>query len=112
MSLADGSASGRVAATGIGRLYIQPINRQTWTVKQVSVNGQVTGATAVGAGSACNLYKGALFVAATIPQNGVIVEPPPLVLKPNERAEVRWTGATPGASIEIYYIYDDGEGGL
>jgi hypothetical protein len=94
--------TGTVAADGTAELSLRTLARQTWTVRQVSVN-----APNVGGGATCGLYLNGALITPMVPQAGAAVEPPPVTLQPGSILEVRWTAGTVGARVEATYIYDD-----
>lgn len=108
MTQQDVVVSGRCDASGNGRLKLRTVGRETWSIQQVSHNGRIAGATAVGASAQCGLYKNGVLISPTVAQGSVIAGDPPVTLRGQDLLELVYSGAAAFAGIEMLVIYDDG----
>lgn len=99
----DRTYSAVVASDGTATVTIATNGVDTWTVSQVSVE-----CPTAPSGSTCSLRKGSYLVSALIPTGDAATGDPPLVLRPQDTAEVAWSGCTPGDACKVFIIYDDG----
>lgn len=105
--------SGTIGADGTETLVISPTSvRGRWTVKQISVNGAIPGAIAVGAGAQCAAFLNNIgnLITGLRAQNGVASGDPYVPINFGERILIRWSGATVGAAVSAVVLYDDGQG--
>lgn len=103
MAYGDLAYSGVVTASGTLVITIKPTGRQIWTVNQVS-----TSLTTAPIGAQCFLKKNGNPVTPLIATGDVADGSPPVVLRPNERMTVEWSGCTAGTVGEVFILYDDG----
>lgn len=109
MALGMAVASGRIGAAGTATLRLPIVGRNPWTVTQVTVNGTVRGATAVGPSATCGLYLNGILVSRTVAQGGVIAGDPPTLVYPSDRLTLEWAAGVVGAAVEALFQYDDGQ---
>lgn len=103
MTITDVSASGVIAASGVGELVFKPTSRQSWVVQQVSID-----APNVGGAAACAVYRDNALITPMVPQADAAAGDPPIPVSTNQRLRVRWTAGVVGAQISAIVIYDDG----
>lgn len=108
MTQQDEIIAGVCDANGDGALRFRTIGRAEYAVRQVSHNGTISGATAVGASAVAGLYKNGHLIAPTVAQGGVISGEPPVMIRGQDVMELRYSAANAGAGIEMMVIYDDG----
>lgn len=110
MARTDHQTTGVVKADGTLTLSASPTSRQNWSVDSISINAPNVGGVAVG-----RIYRGrsgselsqfvSFFIATSDTVEGVPVQ------VPNGYAiSAHWTGAVVGATAEVTFWYDDGEG--
>lgn len=110
MAVWDEVVSGVCDANGDGVLRFRSIGRASYTVRQVSHNGTIAGATVVGVNAVAGLYKNGHLIAPTVAQRGTIAGEPPVIIRGQDVLELRYSGANPGAAIEMIVIYEDSQG--
>lgn len=104
MAYADFPQSGIVTAGGTLVLSWKPQGRQNWLVQQVSVN-----MPAPPAGATCTLKKNGNVITPLVPGQDAAGGDPPILQRTYDRMSVEWTGCTPGATGQIFVVYDDGQ---
>lgn len=95
--------SGAADANGSLLLSWRTGGRQTWTVKQVSI--EMSDAPG---GTVCVLRKNDRLITPLVPNEDAAGGDPPVMLRPPDRMSVEWTGADPGNAGFVTVIYDDG----
>lgn len=108
MPIADAAQTGIVPAGGTLRLRFTPNARQNWIVQQVSVNGAMFGAVAVGSGSQCEVFLDTSFIATLAQPKDVAAGEPYVTLNNGRSLVVVITGAVVGATVQAVILYDDG----
>lgn len=101
----DASLSATVDAAGNATITITPTTRQRWLVQQVVPEAE-NAASASG-----ELRKNGRLVSPFLASGDVIADAPPVPVGPSDKLTVEWTGLTPGDTVHVYWIYDDGQPG-
>lgn len=95
--------SGVVNASGEATLTMRTTGGARWTVQQVSPDAPNVGSAAGG-----ELRKNGQLISPFVPQGDAIAGDPSILVGPNDRLTVEWTGGTVGAQVSALFIYDDG----
>jgi hypothetical protein len=103
----DLAQTGIADANGNITLVFRPTARQDWTVKQVSVNGAITGATAVGSGAQCNIFLDTSFIATLATPKDVAAGEPYVDLANGRNLYVRITGCVVGSAAQAVILYSE-----
>lgn len=103
MALDDLQLTGVIPASGELIVSWRPFARQNWTVQQVSTEAPDVGSTAQ-----CGLYRDGFRITALIPTGTQAGGLPYAPQRNGSTMYVQWTGATPGATVKVFVIYDDG----
>ena len=104
MALDDRTQTGIIPASGNLTLDFTPDHRQNWRVDSASMNGPDVGASAVG-----SIFRDTQFVTFFI-ATADTCEGNPVPLGNGRHFKVKWTGATPGATVQATIWFDDGQG--
>lgn len=104
MAIADDPFTAIVAASGIATVtFGLPTSRNVYSVQQVSVDY----ATAP-IGCTCEIRKNGSLISPMIPTGDAASGDPPIVLRGSDTMTVRFFGGTPGDTVNVFIIYDDG----
>jgi hypothetical protein len=103
MAQNEQAASGRTDANGDATLTLRTIGGARWVIQQVSPDAPDVGAAAVG-----NIKKNGRLVAPFFASGDAVSQEPYVVLNPNDRLTVEWTGGEANALVNALFIYDDG----
>lgn len=103
MAPTDTAFSAAVTAAGVAVVTIRSFASQTWTVQQVS-----TEYPTAPIGSTSNIRKNGSQLTQMISTGDVADGPPPTTLRPGDVMTVNWSGATPGQTVKVFIVYDDG----
>lgn len=99
--------TGIANAAGEITMIFRPTARQTWVAKQVSVNGAIVGATAIGSGAEVNVFLNNEFIATLATPKDVAAGEPFIDVSNGRALIVRITGAVVGSSAQAVLIYDE-----
>jgi hypothetical protein len=88
-----------VPASGTAIISWRTEAKQTWDIEQVT-----TKADNVGFSATCEIRKNGNRVSLMIPTGSTAGQPPPVRQSPSDVMDVRWTGATPGAVVEVTHV--------
>jgi hypothetical protein len=104
MAVVDEPFTARVAANGIATVRFKTSNtRQKYTVQQVTTEYPTSPL-----GCVCNIRKNGNLISPMIPTGDAASGDPPIVLSQNDIMTVVFSSATPGDTVSVFVIYDDG----
>lgn len=105
MAITDQAFTAIVAATGIATITFKPPTfRASYVVSQVSVEYATAPIACV-----CTLRKNGRFITYIIPTGDAAGGDPPVQLNGgSDQLTVTFTGGTPGDTVNVFFIYDDG----
>lgn len=105
MAITDQPFTAIVNGAGTATITLKPPTfRASYIVSQVSVEY----ATAP-LGCVCTLRKNGRFITYIIPTGDAAGGDPPVQLNGgSDRLTVTFTGATPGETVNVFFIFDDG----
>jgi len=103
MAISERRVTGTVPASGTVELLFRPDNRLAATVQQVGIEAPNVGGGAVG-----NIYKNSNLITPFVATGDAPAGEPFIRIGTSDVMRVRWTSATPGATVAATFIYDDG----
>lgn len=105
MTVTDQPFTAIVSAGGVATVTFKPpTQRSNYIVQQVSVEY----ATAP-IGCVCTLRKNGRFITLIVPTGDAAGGDPPIPLSGgSDKMTVTFTGGTPGDTVNVFFIYDDG----
>lgn len=98
----DDAKDGTVKADGTVTVSLAPTQSyMTWVVHQVTTEYRDAPI-----GSLSEIRKRGVLITDLIPTGDVAGGDPPVTVRPGESLDVRWTGATPGDLVRVWWSYD------
>lgn len=109
MARTDESFSDTVNAAGTAVMTFRcPQGLTQVIMEQVSHNGRIDGAIAVGTSAVATLFKNGRLISRTVAQGGTIAGDPPITVRRMDKVTLEYASCVVGAGVEMTVFYDDG----